>query len=198
MVNRLLLSLTALIVALSSSVAQASNNTLELTVKTQITPSTCTVQLQDRNNQPTATVDIGDVYLPAVRNKSNSQQFSLVFSHCEGLVENQAWVTVKPSTGCDGNGVGSGYKNALSGTGAADGVSAEIWSTDTPAGSGAVQFTCASSTQRLIGIDVRNAKDQQTVAEVFSTRIVPAAGSGSANLQAGNFSTHTVFTVIYE
>lgn len=62
--------------------SMAGSNSLELTVKTTVAPGTCTMQLYDNNHSPGSTINIGDVYIPEVINKSKAVPFSLVFSDC--------------------------------------------------------------------------------------------------------------------
>lgn len=80
---------TALAVLLNISPALAGVNSLELTVSTTITPSTCTATLHDESGTANAVVDMGDVYIPQIVNKSKSRAFSLVFSDCVGLAKNR-------------------------------------------------------------------------------------------------------------
>ena len=81
---------TALAVLLNISPALAGVNSLELTVSTTITPSTCLATLHDESGTANAVVDMGDVYIPQIVNKSKSRAFSLVFSDCVGLAKKQA------------------------------------------------------------------------------------------------------------
>lgn len=119
---------TALAVLLNISPALAGVNSLELTVSTTITPSTCLATLHDESGTANAVVDMGDVYIPQIVNKSKSRAFSLVFSDCVGLAKKQATVTLTAKTGCDGaSGGGNGFRNALNGSDDAAGVAAEIW-----------------------------------------------------------------------
>ena len=172
----------ALLLTLSGQLLAAG--TTQLTVKTTITPSTCTTQLYDSNNRPATVIDIGDVYVPEIVKKTNVKRFSLVFSDCEGLIKSQALVTL------------SGFKNSLSGTDAATGVAAEVWTTATPAGAGSTQLNC--NTKPKSTVDVSGAIDDQTVSWPLSTRIVFETGKSIVDLQPGAFSTQTVFTVEYE
>ena len=185
----------ALLLTLSGHLLAAS--TTQLTVKTTITPSTCTMRLYDGNNRPATVIDIGDVYVPEIVKKTNVQRFSLVFSDCEGLIKSQALVTLNGQTGCGGTaGNGAGFKNSLSGSDAATGVAAEVWTTSTPAGAGSSQLNC--NTKPKSTIDVSAATNQQTVSWPLSTRIVFETGKSIVDLQPGAFSTQTVFTVEYE
>lgn len=59
----------ALLLTLSGQLLAAG--TTQLTVKTTITPSTCTTQLYDSNNRPATVIDIGDVYVPEIVKKTN-------------------------------------------------------------------------------------------------------------------------------
>lgn len=133
---------SALSVLLTVLPAHAGSNTLEMTVSTTITPSTCQATLHDNSGKANGIVDVGDVYISQIVNKTNSQAFSLVFSDCVGLAKKQATVTLTAKTGCDGaSGGGNGFRNALNGSDDAANVSAEVWTTSTPASSGSKQLS---------------------------------------------------------
>ena len=121
---------STLSVLLAAAPGYAGTNSLEMTVSTTITPSTCQATLHDDSGKANGIVDIGDVYIPQVVNKTNSRAFSLVFSDCVGLAKKQANVTLTAKTGCDGaSGGGNGFRNALNGSNDAANVSAEVWTT---------------------------------------------------------------------
>lgn len=187
----------ALSVLLPALPGYAGTNSLEMTVSTTIMPSTCQAALHDNTGKVNGIVDIGDVYIPQIVNKTNSQAFSLVFSNCVGLAKKQATVTLTAKTGCDGaSGGGNGFRNALNGSDDAANVSAEIWTTSTPASSGSKQLSCASPVQQLV--DLAQASDETTVAIPLSARIVLSSGSTVADLHTGAFSTQGLFTITYE
>ena len=188
---------TALAVLLNISPALAGINSLELTVSTTITPSTCLTTLHDESGTANAVVDMGDVYIPQIVNKSKSRAFSLVFSDCVGLAKKQATVTLTAKTGCDGaSGGGNGFRNALNGSDDAAGVAAEIWAGASPEASGSKQLRCASPAQQLI--DLAEASDTTTIVWPLSARIVLASGSTITDLHTGSFSTQGLFTISYE
>lgn len=175
----------------------AGVNSLELTVSTTLTPTTCQATLYDNSGTANAVVDIGDIYISQIVNKTNSRAFSLVFSDCVGMVKKQASVTLTAKTGCDGiSGGGNGFRNALNSSDDAAGVSAEIWTTSTPGSSGSKQLSCASPTQQLV--DLAQASDEKTVIWPLSARIVLSSGSTMADLHTGSFSTQGLFTITYE
>ncbi|EAA6144027.1 fimbrial protein [Salmonella enterica] len=188
---------SALSVLLTVLPAHAGSNTLEMTVSTTITPSTCQATLHDNSGKANGIVDVGDVYISQIVNKTNSQAFSLVFSDCVGLAKKQATVTLTAKTGCDGaSGGGNGFRNALNGSDDAANVSAEVWTTSTPASSGSKQLSCASPALQLI--DLAQASDETTVVMPLSARIVLSSGSTVADLHTGSFSTQGLFTITYE
>lgn len=188
---------TALAVFLTTVSVRAGVNSLELTVSTTITPSTCLATLRDDSGTANAVVDIGDVYIPQIVNKSKSRAFSLVFSDCIGLAKKQATVTLTAKTGCDGiSGGGNGFRNALNGSDDAAGVSAEIWTTSEPESSGSRQLSCASPVQQLI--DLAPMSDDTPLVWPLSTRIVLASGNTIADLHTGAFSSQGLFTISYE
>lgn len=182
---------------LATAPGYAGVNSLEMTVSTTITPTTCQATLYDNSGVANAVVDIGDIYIPQIVNKSNSRAFSLVFSNCIGMAKKQATVTLTAKTGCDGaSGGGNGFSNALNSSDDAAGVSAEVWTTSTPASSGSKQLSCASPAKQLI--DLAQATDETTVVWPLSARIVLASGSTIADLHTGTFSTQGLFTITYE
>lgn len=188
---------TALAVFLSTASVRAGVNSLEMTFSTTFIPSTCQATLHDDSGTANAIVDIGDIYIPQIINKTNARAFSLVFSQCAGLVKKQASVTLTAKTGCDGaSGGGNGFRNALNGSDDAAGVSAEVWTTGTPGSSGSKQLSCASPTLQLI--DLAQASDETTSVWPLSARIVLASGSTIADLHTGSFSTQGLFTITYE
>lgn len=184
-------------VLLTALPAYAGTNALEMTVSTTITPTTCQATLHDSGGKANGIVDVGDIYISQIVNKTNSRPFSLVFSNCVGLAKKQATVTLTAKTGCDGDaGVGNGFRNALNGSDDAASVSAEVWTTSTPASSGSKQLSCANPTQQLI--DLAQASDETTVVLPLSTRIVLSSGTTIADLHTGSFSTQGLFTITYE
>lgn len=188
---------STLSILLAAAPGYAGTNSLEMTVSTTITPSTCQATLHDDSGKANGIVDIGDVYIPQVVNKTNSRAFSLVFSDCVGLAKKQANVTLTAKTGCDGaSGGGNGFRNALNGSKDAANVSAEVWTTSTPGSSGSKQLSCANPAQQLI--DLAQASDETTVVMPLSARIVLASGSTVADLHTGSFSTQGLFTITYE
>lgn len=177
--------------------ASAGVNSLEMTVSTTITPSTCQATLHDNTGKANGIVDIGDIYISSIVNKTNSRAFSLVFSNCIGLVKKQATVTLTAKTGCDGSaGGGNGFRNALNGSDDAAGASAEVWTTSTPGSSGSKQLSCASPAKQLL--DLAQVSDETTLVWPLSARIVLASGSTIADLHTGSFSTQGLFTITYE
>ena len=188
---------TALAVLINIFPALAGTNSLEMTVSTTFTPSTCKANLRDDSGTVNAIVDIGDITIPQIVNKTNSRAFSLVFSDCNGLVKKQAKVTLTAKTGCDGpSGNGNAFSNALNGSDDAAGVAAEIWTTSTPGSSGSIQQRCASPQQQLI--DLAQSSDGTAVVWPLSARIVLASGKTITDLHTGSFSTQGMFTITYE
>lgn len=175
----------------------AGSSSLSLTVRTTVTASTCTASLHNAQDQPATTIDIGDVYLNELADKTKYQNFSLVFSDCEGLAKNQANVILAPQTGCDGStSTGGGFRNALSDADAAAGVSIEVWTTTQAEGPGSTQLSC--KTKPTNNVDVSQAFGTGITRWPLSARIVVAADNTIADVRAGKFSTNAVFTVTYE
>lgn len=184
-------------VLLTALPAQAGVNSLEMTVSTTITPSTCQATLHDSNGRANGVVDVGDISISQIVNKTNSRSFSLVFSDCVGLAKNQANVTLLANTGCDGaSGGGNGFRNALNGSDDAANVAAEVWTTSTPGSSGSRQLSCANPVPILV--EQLPASGETTTVLPLSTRIVLASGSTIADLRTGSFSTLGLFTITYE
>lgn len=177
----------------------AATSSLTVTARTTVTASTCTAELHNAQDQQATTIDIGDVYLNELVNKSKYQTFSLVFSGCEGLAKDQAKVTLSPQTGCDGSSSsGGGYRNALSANDddSATGVSIEVWTTNQPEGQGSTQLNCKTKPTSIV--DVASATGANVVHWWLSARIVVAANNTIADVRAGQFSTNAVFSVTYE
>lgn len=177
----------------------AGSSTLNVTVRTTVTASTCTAELHNAQDLQATTIDIGDVYLNELANKTKYQNFSLVFSNCEGLAKDQATVILSPQTGCDGaSSTGGGFRNALasSNNDAATGVSIEVWTTNQPEGQGSVQLNCKTKPTSIV--DLTGASGVNVVHWWLSSRIVVAADNTIADVRAGQFSTNAVFSVTYE
>lgn len=177
----------------------AGSSSLSLTVRTTVTASTCTAALHNAQDQPATTIDIGDVYLNELADKTKYQNFSLVFSGCEGLAKDQAKVTLSPQTGCDGkSSSGGGYRNALTNTDddAATGVAIEVWTTNQPEGQGSIQLNCKTKPTNIV--NVATAADSGIVHWPLSARIGIATDNTIADVRAGKFSTNAVFSVSYE
>ncbi|MGS2792206.1 fimbrial protein [Escherichia coli] len=177
----------------------AGSSSLDMTVRTNITASTCTASLNDNQDLPATTIALGDVYLNELANKSKFQTFSLVFTGCEGLAKDQATVTLSPQTGCDGaSSTGGGFRNALTSSNddAATGVSIEVWTTNQPEGQGSVQLNCKTKPTSIV--DLTGATGANIVHWWLSARIVVAADNTIADVRAGQFSTNAVFSVTYE
>ncbi|ALR75490.1 fimbrial protein [[Enterobacter] lignolyticus] len=189
--------LTLLLALGISPLSFAGSSPLTVTARTTITASTCTAELHNAQDQQATTIDLGDVYLNELASKSKYQNFSLVFSNCEGLAKDQANVTLAPQSGCDGTtSTGGGYRNALTDADAAMGVSIEVWTTNQPEGSGSTQLSCKTKPTSIV--DVSQALGGNTAQWPLSARIVIAADNTIADVRAGQFSTNAVFTVTYE
>lgn len=179
--------------------SQAGSSSLSITVRTTVTASTCTAELQNAQDQPATTIDIGDVYLNELSNKTKFQNFNLAFSNCEGLAKDQAKVTLSPQTGCDGaSNTGGAFWNALAASNddAATGVSVEVWTTNQPEGPGSVQLNCNTKPTSIV--DLTTATGTNIVQWPLSARIAIATDNTIADVRAGQFSTNAVFSVTYE
>ncbi|MBC6557936.1 fimbrial protein [Citrobacter braakii] len=175
----------------------AGINALEMTVSTTFLQPTCETTITDSSGTVNSVVNIGDIYLPQVVNKTNFRAFYLAFKNCSGLVKNQASVTLTPRTGCDGlSASGNGFRNALNGSDDAAGVSAEVWTTTSPGSSGSVQLQCNNPVKQAV--NVTDAHDDNIVKWPLSARIVIANGNTIADIHTGGFSTQGLFTVTYE
>lgn len=72
------------------AIGHAASSSMDVTVRAKVTASTCTAELRNAQDQQATTIAIGDVYLNELSAKSKYQNFSLVFSNCEGLAKDQA------------------------------------------------------------------------------------------------------------
>lgn len=188
--------LCPLLIATVSLSAGAATNSIDLTVKTTVTIGTCTAQLRDESNAATSTISFGEVNFSEIANKSKVKKFNITFSNCAGLPKSQATVQLKPlsQTNCDGiANNGRGFANALTDAGAASGVIAEVWTTDTPEGAGSLQLACGSTTLHLVNV----VKGSNTVWPL-SARLALTQGSTSGDLGAGGFSAPATFFITYQ
>ena len=118
---------TALAVLLNISPALAGVNSLELTVSTTITPSTCTPPCTTKAaRQMRLWIWVTSIFRRSLI-RVNRAPFHWCSVTASGLPK-QATVTLTAKTGCDGaSGGGNGFRNALNGSDDAAGVAAEIW-----------------------------------------------------------------------
>ncbi|HAP3737114.1 TPA: fimbrial protein [Escherichia coli] len=181
------------------AIGHAASSSMDVTVRAKVTASTCTAELRDAQDQQATTIAIGDVYLNELSAKSKYQNFSLVFSNCEGLAKDQAKVVLSAQTGCDGaSSTGGGYRNALTTADddAATGVAVEVWTTNQPEGQGSIQLNCKTKPTSIV--DLATATGSNIVHWPLSARIVVASDNTIADVRAGQFSTNAIFSVTYE
>ncbi len=177
----------------------AASSTLDLTVSTTVQPSTCEALLADTNNTLITAVDIGDVLLSEVVNKSKYKPFVIRFSKCEGLSRNTAIIKLEKRTGCDGqSNNGAGYRNALSGVNAATGVSAEVWTENNAGGASASGTQLDCTNPPITYVDVEGASGTNFVNWPLSARMVIAKDKTASDAGAGEFSSLATFTIQYE
>ena len=191
--------LPCLFMLAGANISQAATSSLNVTVRTTVTASTCTAELRNAQDQQATTIAIGDVYLNELSTKSKYQNFSLAFSNCEGLAKDQAKVVLSAQTGCDGSSsTGGGYRNALTTADddAATGVAVEVWTTNQPEGQGSIQLNCKTKPTSIV--DLAAATGSNIVHWPLSARIVVASDNTIADVRAGQFSTNAVFSVTYE
>lgn len=184
---------------LNVPITRAGTSTLELTVTTTLQPSTCEATLVNASDTLITAVDIGDVNINDVVNKTKFKPFMIRFSQCEGLLKNTATIRLEKKTGCDGDANnGAGYRNALIGADNATGVSAEIW-TETAAGNSSgsgIQLSCVNPP--VSTVDLKAQSGATSVYWPLSTRIVTAQDKTSDDIGPGAFSTLATFTIQYE
>ncbi|BDI39717.1 fimbrial protein [Escherichia coli] len=181
------------------TIGHAASSSMDVTVRAKVIASTCTAELRNAQDQQATTIAIGDVYLNELSAKSKYQNFSLVFSNCEGLAKDQAKVVLSAQTGCDGaSSSGGGYRNELTTADddAATGVAVEVWTTNQPEGQGSIQLNCKTKPTSIV--DLTAATGSNIVHWPLSARIVIASDNTIADVRAGQFSTNAIFFVTYE
>lgn len=185
-----------------STLAQADGTaSLDLTVEANITAGTCAASVLD-GETATATIGLGNVYVSEVWAKSKSKPFNLRFSDCAGLKDKTAKLQIAPANNlCTGSGSDNPEfaNNSTSATKAGK-TGMEIWSTSTPEGTGSVRFACGGPVTSEQTIDLSAATSTTPVDYPLSARLVPVSTGGTtlAQLTAGDFLTHTVFTITYQ
>lgn len=128
------------------------------------------------------TLAFGDVYKSQVQQGNAWQNFSVSFSHCQGVSS----ATVQASAGANGlcNGVTFG------GAGDATGAAAEIYRDADGSG---MLLNCSDTLSSAQTFDPNASTDMP-----FSTRLVVAPGKTSADLHSGSFTAPVTFTVNYQ
>lgn len=171
---------------------------LRLTVDANITAGTCSVAVLE-GESPTNTIAFGNVYISEVFAKAKVKPFKLRFSNCTGLMDKKATVTLAPrgeNIGCAGSTTQNAeFSNASSSTTKAQKTGVEVWTTETPEGSGSVQFHCYNKNAQTV--DLSGASATTPVDYPLSARMVPV-GTDISKLTAGDFYSPTVFTVTYQ
>lgn len=181
--------------------AQAGTDQLKLTVDANITAGTCSAEVLE-GESPTNTIAFGNVYISEVFAKTKVKPFKLRFSNCAGLIDKKATVKLTAAQGAAGSncggsdGQGSEFANFTTLT-KANKTGVEVWTTETPEGSGSVQLSCVSPNEQIV--DLSGASVNTPVDYPLSARMVPVHTAYSITLlSAGDFYSPTIFTITYQ
>lgn len=183
-----------------STLAQADGTaSLDLTVEANITAGTCAASVVD-GETATSTIAFGNVYISEVFAKTKVKPFKLRFSECAGLKDKTATVVLTHAASGGGCAGGSGnnpeFANMSSSSGKANKAALEVWTTETPAGSGSVQLSCGTPNAQTV--DLSSATSTTPVDFPLSARMAPVSGSAITTITAGDFFTPTTFTITYQ
>ncbi|MED8812932.1 fimbrial protein [Escherichia marmotae] len=175
--------------SIGMNTANATTDSLDLTVVTKVTAGTCSAEVQE-NTKTVTDIDFQDVFIPEVINKSKAKKFDLKFTNCAAT--SSAEFTLKPASGstCDKAGGGEAFANASVATPKAAAVAVEVWGSAN-AGSG-TQLKCKSANAfpvTMVGGGV-------TVP--LSARLIRDSGKTDADVTAGEFSSQAVFDITYK
>ncbi|POP41589.1 fimbrial protein [Superficieibacter electus] len=201
MKRKLLLNvMTGVLAAGSATFVHAIDGTpkLDLTVEANITAGTCSASVLDGAAE-TGTIAFGDVYVSEVFAKSKVKPFKLRFSNCAGLKDKTATVTLAPASGvgcAGGSSNNAEFSNASTATTKAQKTGVEVWTTNTPDGTGSVLLHCFNKNAQTV--DLSGASATTPVDFDLSARMVPVTGYGLSSLSAGDFFSPTTFTITYQ
>ncbi|WP_423061540.1 fimbrial protein [Citrobacter portucalensis] len=188
-------ALTAMGMGLSAQALAAGTDSLDLTVDANVTTGTCSASVYD-GETATNTISFGNVYLSEVINKTKLKTFKLRFSNCAGLQTKTATLVVAPNNVACPNTTNGQYANASTSAQKATKTNVELWTTDTPEGSGAVRLHCWSKPPQTI--DLTGANMTTPVDYPLSARLVAESNSTPADMSAGDFYSPTTFTITYQ
>lgn len=169
--------------------ANATTDSLALTVVTKVTAGTCSAELQE-NSKKVTDIDFQDVFIPEVISGNKAKSFNLILNNCAAT--SRAELTLKPASGstCDGAGGGEAFANSSVATPKAAAVAVEVWGSATP--KGGTQLKCKSANAFPVTI-VGN-----SVTVPLSARLIRDSGKADADVTAGEFSSQAVFDITYK
>ncbi|AUT27789.1 fimbrial protein [Escherichia marmotae] len=172
--------------SIGMNTANATTDSLDLTVVTKITAGTCSAELQE-NSKTVTDIDFQDVFIPEVISGNKAKSFNLILNNCAAT--SKAEFTLKPASGstCDG---GEAFANSSVATPKAAAVAVEVWGSAN-AGSG-TQLKCKTANAFPVTI-VGN-----SVTVPLSARLVLESGKANADITAGEFSSQAVFDITYK
>ncbi|EAM8011828.1 fimbrial protein StaE [Salmonella enterica subsp. enterica] len=190
-------SLIATGAGISTMTYADGTNSLDLTVNANITAGTCSASVVE-GDTITDTIAFGNVYISEVYAKSKIKPFKLRFSDCVGLKDKKAKFRLAPNNvACPGSsGTDGQFANASTSTTKAAMVAMEVWTTETPGGTGAVKLHCWSKPEQTV--DLSGASVTTPVDFPLSAMMVVQSGGTLQNMTAGDFYSPTTFTITYQ
>ncbi|MED9723771.1 fimbrial protein [Escherichia marmotae] len=176
--------------SIGMNTANATTDSLDLTVVTKVTAGTCSAELQE-NSKTVTDIDFQDVFIPEVISGNKAKSFNLILSNCAATPS--AELTLKPASGstCDGAaGAGEAFANSSVATPKAAAVAVEVWGSAN-AGSG-TQLKCKTANAFPVTIVGKS------VTVPLSARLIRDSGKANADVTAGEFSSQAVFDITYK
>lgn len=175
--------------------ALAAEDSMTVTVATNILPGTCNAHIETPSSPNATQVNLGEANYADIIAKTKVQTFYLAFSDCAGLANDQALVQLRPRGKCDGTANnGKGFANALTGPGTAEGVSIEVWTGMAPATGTSTQLGCALPVIQTVNVALGRTT---TLLWPLSARLVVAQDKTSGDITSGAFSAPAMFTMTY-
>lgn len=162
----------------------AATDDVQVQFLTTLVSGTCQAQLKSGSGSVLSggSLAFGNVYLRELQQGTSYQNFSVTFSHCDGVTS----ATIQTAPG------GNGLCNAATFMGAGDVTNAAAELREGSDGSGS-QINC--NDQRS---SVQTVNPNMNPEISYSARLVIAPGKSSADLKSGSFVAPVTFTVDYQ
>ncbi|EBX6016057.1 fimbrial protein [Salmonella enterica subsp. enterica serovar Dortmund] len=168
-----------------------------LTVNSIVTSGTCAATMDTgASSGTTKVVDFGSVPISQIAAMTKVAQFKIQFSSCSGVQSAQVELAPR-NIGCSGDNSNlAAFANASSATPKAARTAVEVWTTDTPAGSGAVQLHCYNKNTQTV--DLSSVTSTTTYDYPLSARLRVVEGRQQSEVTPGDFYSPTTFTISYQ